>query len=448
MRKTTEELFDICDEHGQPTGEVVERSIAHRDGVPHRTAHVWVTRVHEGKQQILLQLRSRNKDSFPGMYDTSSAGHIPAGDEPIVSAARELKEELGLEAAPDQLKYVGFFHAEYEIPFHGSMFWDNEYVTVYLYDAPVSIEDVRIQEEELEAVEWFDLDEVYEECRAGIRDRFCVPMEGLELLKLYLQPEAVKTTDRGQQPEDGMVRELFQYIRKKYKTTPEYPWRMYDTYAVFRHADNRKWFALVMEVSRDKLGLKGTEEVPVINLKVDDLFFRDMIIREEGIMPAYHMNKLHWITVLLDGTVPKERVYDLLEMSYLATASVKKKEKIRPPKDWIVPANPKFYDVIGAFEAADEIDWKQGSGIKKGDTVFLYVASPVSAILYKCRVLETDIPYDYSDQNLTIKALMKIRLLKRYESDQFSFEVLKNEYGIYAIRGPRGIPNSLSRALK
>lgn len=182
-----EELFDICDEYGIPTGRVVERSIAHRDGVPHRTAHVWVTGINNGKHQILLQLRSRNKDSFPGMYDTSSAGHIPAGDEPIVSAARELKEELGIDASLDKLVYIGSFHAEYAIPFHGSIFRDNEYVSVYVYDAPVTTDDIRIQKEELESVEWFDLDEVYEECRNGIRDRFCVPMEGLEILKQYLQ---------------------------------------------------------------------------------------------------------------------------------------------------------------------------------------------------------------------------------------------------------------------
>ena len=77
----------------------------------------------------------------------------------------------------------------------------------------------------------------------------------------------------------------------------------------------------------------------------------------------------------------------------------------------------------------------------------MYVGSPVSAILYKCKVTKTDIPYSYQDENLTIKALMKIKLLKRYKPDKFTFDVLKDEYGIYAIRGPRGITNSLSAAL-
>lgn len=241
---------------------------------------------------------------------------------------------------------------------------------------------------------------------------------------------------------------LFKYIKKKYGASPEYPWKRYPDYAVFRHDDNSKWFALVMDVDASSLGLPGGASVDVIDLKIDDLFFRDMLIREDGILPAYHMNKMHWITVLLDGTVPDEKVYDLLDMSFLATASAKKKETIRPPKEWIIPANPKYYDIEHAFDDADEIDWKQGAGIKKGDTVFLYVAAPVSAILYQCKVTETNIPWQYADRNLTITALMKIRLQKRFAPDRFPFETLKEEYGIYAVRGPRGIPNSLSAALK
>ena len=247
---------------------------------------------------------------------------------------------------------------------------------------------------------------------------------------------------------EDMKEKVFDYIKKKYKVPPEYPWRKYDSNAVFRHTDNNKWFALVMEVGMDKLGLEGTDDIPVINLKIDDMIFKDMLVRQEGVMPAYHMNKQHWITVLLDGTVAEEQVYDLIDVSFLATASAKKKEKVRPPKEWIIPANPKYYDIVHAFDGTDEISWKQGAGIKKGDTVFMYVGAPVSAIIYKCKVTETDIPCDFQDENLTIKALMKIRLMKRYQPDTFTFDILKEEYGIYAVRGPRGIPNSLSAALK
>ena len=237
------------------------------------------------------------------------------------------------------------------------------------------------------------------------------------------------------------------YIKEKYQVLPEYPWARYDN-AVFRHEDNKKWFALVMKVGREKLGLPGGDMVDVIDLKTDDPFFRDMILQEEGILPAYHMNKRHWITVLLDGTVPEERIFDLIGMSFLATASVRKKEKMRPPKEWIIPSNPAYFDIIHAFDDKEEINWKQGAGIREGDTVFLYVGAPVSAILYQCVVTGTGIPYRYRNPHLTIKSLMKIRLLKRYAPDRFTFQVLKTEFGIYAVRGPRGIPVSLSEALK
>ena len=80
--------------------------------------------------------------------------------------------------------------------------------------------------------------------------------------------------------------------------------------------------------------------------------------------------------------------------------------------------------------------------------VFLYIGAPISAVLYKCKVTETNIPYHYQDENLTITALMKIRLLKRYPPEQFTFKILKSEYRIFAVRGPRGVPGSLSAALK
>ena len=245
-----------------------------------------------------------------------------------------------------------------------------------------------------------------------------------------------------------MRKKVFDYIKKKYKASPEYPWKRFPNYAVFRHDDNNKWFALVADVEASKLGRPGEEMLDVINLKIDDMLFRDMIIHDEGIMPAYHMNKMHWISVLLDGTVPENMVLDLIDMSFMATASGKKKEKFRPPKEWIIPANPKYYDIVHAFDGRDEITWKQGAGIKKGDTVFIYVGAPVSAVLFKCKVTETDIPYKFANDKLTIRSIMNIKLKKRYDPERFTFEVLKNEYGVRAVRGPRGIPNSLSEDLK
>ena len=116
------------------------------------------------------------------------------------------------------------------------------------------------------------------------------------------------------------------------------------------------------------------------------------------------------------------------------------------PKKWIVPANLKYFDIIQAFEENGEIIWKQSSSIKKGDIAFIYIASPISAILYKCMVTEVNIPYEYEDKNLRINKVMKIKLLKKYDKDFMTFEKLNN-YGITAIRGQRNCPDELCQVL-
>ena len=179
------EIFDIVDEYGNPVGETVERGIAHAEGIRHRAAHIWIARKANDKWQVLLQRRSQNKDSFPGRYDTSSAGHIQAGDEPLESAIRELKEELGITAEPEDLKFAGTFNIKFEKEFHNKLFKDNEIAFVYMYLNEIDIEDITVQEEELECVEWFDLDETYNECLAH-NQKFCVPVKGLETARQYL----------------------------------------------------------------------------------------------------------------------------------------------------------------------------------------------------------------------------------------------------------------------
>ena len=180
------EYFDIVDESGQPTGNIISREDAHRFGICHRTAHVWIIRPNVSGFDILLQKRSQEKDSFPGYYDTSSAGHIPAGIEPLPSALRELSEELGITASPEQLRFAGFFRSQYEREFHGALFRDNEVTSVYVYSEPVSIADLKLQESEVEEVRWFDLEDVWEEIHRT-RDRICVPSQGLAVLKRFLK---------------------------------------------------------------------------------------------------------------------------------------------------------------------------------------------------------------------------------------------------------------------
>lgn len=238
---------------------------------------------------------------------------------------------------------------------------------------------------------------------------------------------------------------VLKYVLDKYGTQPEYPWDSTPDAAVLRHADNRKWYGLIMSIGRDKLGLKGGT-ADVLNLKCDPITGGSVKLNE-GIFPAYHMNKANWISVLLDGTVDDGLIEMLIDNSFELTAP-KTKRKTARITEWIVPANPKYYDIEKAVsENSDGLFlWKQGRGILVGDTVYLYVAAPVSAICYKCEVLKIDIPYKYSDDNVSMDKLMKLKLVRCYDKEPVSFAMLK-EYGVTAVRGPRGIPKELVRAI-
>ena len=110
-------------------------------------------------------------------------------------------------------------------------------------------------------------------------------------------------------------KELESYIVDKYSVEPEYPWAKMPTFAVFRHSNNKKWFAVIMTITKDKLGLDSTENIDIVNLKCDPLFMGS-VLNEQGIFPAYHMSKTHWISVALDGSVEPDKIKWLLDLSF------------------------------------------------------------------------------------------------------------------------------------
>lgn len=107
-------------------------------------------------------------------------------------------------------------------------------------------------------------------------------------------------------------------IAKSYQVQPEYPWRNHKDYAVYRHKDNHKWFALIMDLSPDKLGLEGDEAIDVINVKVDNAFIGPLR-KKKGIYPAYHMNKSHWISINLNEFDDLEELIGFIDESYELT---------------------------------------------------------------------------------------------------------------------------------
>lgn len=122
--------------------------------------------------------------------------------------------------------------------------------------------------------------------------------------------------------------DVLDFAAKQYGTEPEYLWASAPDYAVLRH-QNRKWYGLIMDVPREKLGLAGPERVDILNVKCDPHMIGSFR-RRNGFLPAYHMNRSHWLTILLDGTADKETICSLLDMSYdLIGQGIKKQVKRR-----------------------------------------------------------------------------------------------------------------------
>lgn len=224
-------------------------------------------------------------------------------------------------------------------------------------------------------------------------------------------------------------------INEKYDVSPEFLWDFVPDYGVFRNLRSNKWFGIVMNLDKSKIIQTETGEVEVLNLKLDNNVSKALKIK--GVYSPYHSSKKNWVSIILDNTLSDKKIMKLVDLTY-DISNIK--------GEWIVPANPKYYDIINAFNKTDTIIWKQSNNIWAGDIVYLYAAAPISAILYKCEVLETDIPYEYKDKNVAMKKVMKIKLLKRYKQDEFTFEKL-NKYGIKWVRGPRGLTDILSKDL-
>jgi isopentenyldiphosphate isomerase len=150
-----DELLDILDESGRPTGEVAPKSEAHRLGLWHRCFHCWICGSDLGGTYLLLQRRAATKDTWPGYLDITVAGHLATGEDTI-DGLREVEEELGLRVNPERLVPLGTIRVEQRIPAG----CDREFHEVFLLRDDTHPERLRLQKEEVEAVFRLNLDDV------------------------------------------------------------------------------------------------------------------------------------------------------------------------------------------------------------------------------------------------------------------------------------------------
>ena len=124
-------------------------------------------------------------------------------------------------------------------------------------------------------------------------------------------------------------RRITQYIQDTFGTEAEYLWADSPGNAVFRHPASKKWYAAMMRVLPEKLGLPSGEALDIMDIKCDTIMIGSLL-STEGFFPAYHMNKNHWISIVLDGSVSDDQIIPLLELSYDSVAPKRKKKQTQP----------------------------------------------------------------------------------------------------------------------
>lgn len=146
-----DELVDVLDEQGNPTGEQILKSEAHRLGILHPSVHVWF---YNDQGQLLIQKRASGKEAHPGLWDVSVAGHVSAGEDSATAATREIREEIGMSYAPDLLEEIGMYPKKYELS-GGRR--DCEYCRIFIGRLNAPIDAFARQEEEVSDLRWIDL---------------------------------------------------------------------------------------------------------------------------------------------------------------------------------------------------------------------------------------------------------------------------------------------------
>ena len=112
----------------------------------------------------------------------------------------------------------------------------------------------------------------------------------------------------------NQTNKISKYIKDKYNVEPEFLWKKYPFFGIFRNKNNDKWFALITNVDKSKID-NGSGEVELLNIKLDEDKIK-LLLRKKGFYKAYHMNKINWISIILNDTLSDEEIYSLIDDSY------------------------------------------------------------------------------------------------------------------------------------
>lgn len=234
---------------------------------------------------------------------------------------------------------------------------------------------------------------------------------------------------------------LADWIASEWGDPIDYPFEKHPQYASYRVSG--KWYALIFPLKLEKLGFSGAiaeREVEVVNLKVEPTEIVNLLSKD-GIFPSYHMSKKSWVSVVLDDSLSDVELWELVTQSR-SLAAPNLLGRSQGPNFWLIPANPKYYDIDAEFAENKIIDWTQKAFIKKEDYVGIYITAPSRTLRYLCRVLEADMDNNGYRNHPDIKRLMRIELIRQFDDGKFPASVLK-ELGVSNIRGPRRMTKEL-----
>lgn len=174
----TEEYLDVFDENNQPTGEVLPRKQVHAEGFWHRTVHIYLFRKGADGLEFLLHLRSKLKESAPGLWDTRFGGHIKAGQTVEEGVRDELQEEIGLDTSQIQLIAGEWQKRDYPP--------NREYTQVYFLEYNNDLGKLKFNDGEVEEVKWMTHQAIKESMQLN-PEQWAASLEGFEHIATSLK---------------------------------------------------------------------------------------------------------------------------------------------------------------------------------------------------------------------------------------------------------------------
>ena len=206
----------------------------------------------------------------------------------------------------------------------------------------------------------------------------------------------------------------------------------------YKSSDSDKMYVLMFSIDKHKLD-NGCDEsyIDAMNIKVEPSKIGDLL-QLPGFYPAYHMNKKHWVTAILDGTIKDETLKELLSKARDLVGN-----RLLQNHYWVIPANPAVYDIDAGFVQSDLMYWKQKLNYQINDYVFIYYGMPFGELRYLCKVVERDIVFhDDLDKESDHDMFICLQKIHFFEDHQLTRKFISN-FGLTNIRGARSMPQEL-----